>query len=427
MKSNRRTGKSGIASWIAYDFINSLLIINGSLYFSAWITQNQGVNSFWYGLTFSISTLLLLILLPLKGAAIDKHGIGRQMLFVLSILIGVTAIVLRQFGHMASPVWRIGGTLAAFGLINLLYQASFVPYNWLLVHLRGVKTTDDVRRVSGFGESFGSLGSVVGAILGAILLKQVLKQQETAYIDLFLWLGILFLLLFTIDYWSLCRGLEMRTGDNAESYGTLLHNSLSLLHTAGRLRRFLIAFLFYADALLTVQLYLPIYMRERLGLGDTDVSLAIVISLTAGAIGAALFSWTAKGKDLRKVIALCLAAWAITLFLFGIIASRTGFLLLIAWAGVLYGILWSASRAYLIEMTPVKTLGRTFGFYSIFERCASIIGPLLWGAIMLLPLETSWRYTCAFTVMGLLIILSIFILLFNRPESSEPLASSATA
>ncbi len=419
-----RQGASGIAPWIAYDFINSLLIINGSLYFSAWITQNQGVNSSWYGLTFAISTVLLLILLPIKGSLIDKHGIGRQMLFVLSILIGAAAIVLSQLGHATSPVLRIGGTLVAFGLINLFYQASFVPYNWLLVHLRGVETPNDVRKVSGFGEAFGSLGSVVGAILGVILLKQALGETETAYIDLFFWLGLLFLALFFIVYWRLCRGLKIRTETTVESYGTLVRESFSLLREKGKLRRFLIAFLFYADALLTVQLYLPIYMRERLNLVDTEVSLAIVISLTAGAIGATIFAWTAKGKELRKVIALCLAAWAITLFLFGIVASRTPFLFLMAGAGVLYGVLWSASRAYLIEMTPVDKLGRTFGFYSIFERCASIVGPLLWGGIMLLPLETSWRYTCAFTAMAVLIVVSIFVLLLSRQESNEPAVSS---
>src|SRR5690348_14634846 len=95
--------ESGIPAWVAYDFINSLLIINGSLYFSAWITRDQGVNPFWYGLTFSLSTLVLLLLLPLKGALIDRHGFGRQLLIGTSFFIGLGAVLLFGLGHRSEP------------------------------------------------------------------------------------------------------------------------------------------------------------------------------------------------------------------------------------------------------------------------------------------------------------------------------------
>ena len=414
MSARATSVNSGISAWVAYDFINSLLIINGSLYFSIWITQKQGVNPFWYGLTFSLSTILLLVILPIKGAAIDRHEIGHQLLFWLSILLGVAAVVLRELGHWENPAWRVVGTLFVLGLINLAYQASLVPYNWLIVRLRGVKTAEDVRRVSGLGESFGSLGSVAGAILGLVMLRTFLRSNENAYVDMFRWLGLLFLGLFVIVYWRLSRGLDLQSARVTETYGNILRDGFSLLREEGPLRRFLWSYLFYSDALLTVQLYIPIFMRERLLLSDLAISSAIAVSLTFGAIGALLFATWGKRRDLRKVILLCLAAWSITLTLFGVISSRIGFFILISWAGILYGALWSASRAYVIEITPKDKLGRTFGFYAVFERCASIVGPVLWGSLMLLPLGASWRYRGAFGLMSLMIVLGILILASAR-------------
>lgn len=417
MNSDKKPS-SGIAPWIAWDFIKSILIINGSLYFSVWITQKQGVSSFWYGFTFAISTVLLLIVLPIKGAALDRHGIGHHLLFWLSILFGVSAIVLRQVGHLENLRWRITGTLVIFGAINFFYQASLVPYNWLLVRLRGVKTSQDVRKISGLGVSFGSLGDVVGAILGVVILSVFLKSDSDAYIDLFLWLGLLFIGLFVVDYLLLRRGIELRKGDDSERLKDLLRVAFSMLRTKGPLRNFLWSFLFFADALLTVQLYIPIFMRERLHLSDFASSAAIAVSLTGGAVGASIFAFWGRNRDLRRIILAILGAWAATLVLFGFVENKSVFLALMIWAGILYGGLWSASRAYVIEITPEDKLGRTFGFYAVFERCASIVGPLVWGSIMFLPLAASLRYIAAFSTMSLLIVLSILILALTHNASS---------
>jgi UMF1 family MFS transporter len=337
----------------------------------------------------------------------------------------LAAFILPDLGHRTDPLWRIVGTLVVFGLINLFYQASFVPYNWLIVHLRGVKSLEDVRRVSGLGESFGSLGSVVGAILGVAILKTFLSNSPTAYIDLFRWLAVLFGGLFVLDYILLSKGIETKPGAG-ESYRTLVSEGFQLFRQRGPMRSFLLSFFLYADALLTVQLYIPIYMRERISLSDTSVSAAIAISLSAGAIGAFVFSQAARRLNQRSIIIATLGAWALTLFLFGLISSSTKFFLLISWAGILYGILWSASRAYLVQLVAREMLGRTFGFYAIFERSASIVGPLIWGAIMLLPLSLYWRYFGAFVAMSLLVVFGLLVLVSKREvpvEVSSPIQS----
>lgn len=408
--------RSGVFAWIAYDFINSLLIINGSLYYSAWLTQDEGVNPFWYGATFSISTVILLIILPFVGAEIDRKRNGRRLLFWISVFMGAAALSLPRIGHSEQIAWRVAGSLLIFGIINFLYQASLVAYNWILVHLRGVKTPDDVRRVSGLGEGAGSLGSVAGAFMGLSLLKLVLRDPVHTRIDIFLCVALIFFGLFFIDYWLLCRGTDLNKNEmdiSSESYGMLLRAAFTSLSSPGRLRSFLLAFLLYADALLTVQLNLPIFMRERLGLSDSTVAIAFAISLLAATIGASVFALGTKRFSLKSIIITCLCGWAVTLFALGMIGAGVWFWGLMVLAGILFGVTWSASRAYLIELTPSALLGRTFGFYAVFERCASILGPLLWGLIMLSPMGVSKHYFWAFFSMALLVILAIVVLLRN--------------
>jgi UMF1 family MFS transporter len=438
---DERSSGPGISAWIAYDFINSLLIINGSLYFSAWLTQDQHVNSFWYGFTYAASTLLLLLILPIKGAIIDRYQNGRQLLCVMSIVMACAAFILPALGSSKTS-WRIAATLAVFGLINFAYQASLVAYNWLLVHLIGVESAHDVRRVSGLGEGAGSLGSVIGALLGAglvgvlswgvtnsadghhVLTGVLLTTLKTwshdslhVRLDIFLPLSLIFLVLFLIDYRFLGKGVQLKPVNSNHSGGSikeLIYGGFAMLRAPGRVRTFLIAFMLYADALLTVQLYIPIFMRERIGLGDTGVAIAFVVSLAAGSIGAWLFAIRGRNLQLRNVILMCLAGWSITLILFGFAKGYFFFFTLMIIAGLLYGALWSASRAYLIELIPLERLGRGFGFYSVFERCASILGPLLWGMIMLMPWELSNRYMCAFALMSLLVVLGGLVLWFSE-------------
>lgn len=410
---------SGVPAWVAFDFINSLIIINGSLYFSAWITQDQQVNSFWYGFTFSISTLLLLLLLPAKGALLDRFGWGRPLLLVTSILIALSSILLFPLGHRNEWLWRVVGTLVLFGLINLLYQASLVSYNWLLPHLRGVEGAVDIRRVSGWGEAAGSLGSVVGALLGATLLNTFLQNSASRRIDLFLYLGLMFFVLFILDYAVLRRGIvEHEIKQDSESFMRLVRSSFNLLRTRSETRRFLFSFLLFADALLTVQLYLPIFMRERLALDDASSSIAFALSLTAAALGATAFSYWGRRKSPKRTIQFCLVAWVLTLAAFSVIEDRRMFLGLMIVAGIEYGVLWSAARAYIIELTPRTHLGRTLGFFAVFERCASIIGPLLWGSVMLLPLNIPGRYLVAFNMMAVLVLAAVLILATSKSDSS---------
>src|SRR5689334_919316 len=80
-------------AWSLFDFCNSFVIINGSIYISQWVTSH-GVSEFWYGFTFSASTVALLLTAPMVGWIVDRTARRVTWLRAQSILITLFALAI---------------------------------------------------------------------------------------------------------------------------------------------------------------------------------------------------------------------------------------------------------------------------------------------------------------------------------------------
>src|ERR1017187_6705573 len=81
------------AAWSLFDFCNSFVIINGSLYISQWVTSH-GVREFWYGFTFSLSTVLLLLTAPAIGWIVDQTTRRVSWLRAQTVVITMFAVAI---------------------------------------------------------------------------------------------------------------------------------------------------------------------------------------------------------------------------------------------------------------------------------------------------------------------------------------------
>ncbi len=403
--SDAVVGKRALRSWIGYDFFNSLLIINGSIYYSAWITQRQHGSPVWYVWTYAFSTLLLLLTLPLNGACIDRYGRGRTWLFGTTLGVVLSTVVLWILGRSSDEGRKTVGTLIAFGSVNYFYQASLVAYNWLLPQLSECRSPRALQRISGYGLGSGSLGSIVGIVLGMALFAP-LRHLPNAELDLLLIMACLFFCLFLLTYPALRSDLGPRESSprGAGSFREALSGAARIVLRASPARLYLLGFLLFADGLLTVQLNVPIFMRGKLGFGNTGVSVAVAMSLAFGVVGALLFAHWLHGLGLLKRIILALVLWTAALCGLAVVSANWAFWVVMCVCGVLYGFLWSASRAYMLAISARKQLGGALSWYAVFERGASVIGPLLWGAVMALPMPMSARYTWAMFSMAAMVL-----------------------
>jgi UMF1 family MFS transporter len=82
--------------------------------------------------------------------------------------------------------------------------------------------------------------------------------------------------------------------------------------------------------------------------------------------------------------------------------------------GFCLGSTWATSRVLIVELSPKDQLAEMFGLAGLFSRASSIIGPLLWGLIVLDPA----RYRHA--VAMLIGLLAVGIILLRRvPEKND--------
>ncbi|MDP2598265.1 MAG: hypothetical protein Q8P49_00365, partial [Candidatus Liptonbacteria bacterium] len=110
--------------WVLYDFANSLVSIVFFLYFAQWIVIDRGLPDLWFNLTFTISTVFLILTAPFAGVLLDKYlrritGL-RWITVITAILYGGCALFAISNNNI--------GALVFFTLGIYVYQLTFTFY-----------------------------------------------------------------------------------------------------------------------------------------------------------------------------------------------------------------------------------------------------------------------------------------------------------
>lgn len=114
---------------------------------------------------------------------------------------------------------------------------------------------------------------------------------------------------------------------------------------------------------------------------------------------------------LKKVLLTSCICLAIAFTSIALSSSVKILYALMAFVGIAWGGYYATARALLINISPPKQLGEYFGFYSIFQKFASIFGPLIWGIITLVLVDYGIiRYRIAVIVLVCLMIVGIVLL-----------------
>jgi UMF1 family MFS transporter len=182
------------------------------------------------------------------------------------------------------------------------------------------------------------------------------------------------------------------------------------------LRRFLLAFFFYIDGILTA-----IYMSNSIGattFGFTQTELlylylALQFSALAGAFA------LAKPTDVvgpKKVLSGVLVLWvgvATSLFF---TTSQLGFAVLAVVAGFGLGSAQAASRAFMSSLIPDGREAEMFGFYALCGKSSSVIGPFIFGYVAVV---TGGNQRFAVLTVSVLFIVGLILLQrVNDPKAA---------
>lgn len=389
-----------LLAWALFDLANTFFAVAMlSFYFPLWVVEEQGAKEMAFSVALGLSMACVAVIMPFCGALSDR--VGKRMRFlrwttygcaVATALIGLTS--------------HLGLALLLFGFANLCYQLGTIFYDALLWDI-----TDPERLgfTSGIGAAFGYLGSALGMLLLWPFVR--LYGNQGAFIP-----SAFFFLLFALPSFLMIR--EKPRQINNLSWRELISSTilrLSMTFRSARalrgLWRYLWAAFFSLNAINTVLVFMAVFTRRVLGFTQGEIVQFFLCTQMSAIAGSLFFSRFIPRWGAKRTLEWIWGGWMLGLLLVGI-SSGVGWLWIAGPVlGFCLGATWATSRVLIMQLSPKDQLAEMFGLAGLFARASSILGPLLWAALVWDPA----RYRPAMGVLSVFLLVGL-LLLHGVPE-----------
>lgn len=384
-------------SWCLYDWGNSAFVTTVvaavlPVYFAETICAGSTVNwsflgigissnatSLW-GYAMAAAAFLVAVTAPILGASADAGGRRKQF---LGIMTG-TGVLAAAFLSLTGPgdIWPVLGLLIAgqFG-----FAGANVFYNSLLV---SAVVPERRELISSRGYAFGYLG---GGILLAVNLLMLRKPAlfgfaeasvalRWVFLSVAAWWALFSIPLFVMVPEGISGGAKTLAGSIKSGFSSLIS---TFHHIRGQknIFRFLLAFLLYNDGVQTVIMMATVYGKAELGLDSGHLIGALLLTQAVGVPGSLTYGWLAKRFGSKRMLYAGIAGYIVIIFYAFWMRKAIDFWILAGMVGLFMGGLQAVSRGFYSRMIPEGMNAEYFGFFSISQRFASILGPLMFALI----------------------------------------------
>ena len=413
-------------SWILYDVGNSAQVLTTcTVIFPLLIAKiTPGDSSVYVGWANAVYGIVLALLSPILGTIADYKG-KKMKFFRFFLLIGIIAGFL-----LCLPTLDYMTMIVIFCIAMIGYNGSIIFYDAFIVD---VCDDDRVDKVSAAGYAWGYIGSVLPFLIFIIPLAAVTLVGDAQ--------GNLVLSSFTLTYRTAC-GLTMgmavlwwlihsrpmlknvRQKRYHEEVDHVVKESFHRLwHTFRNVKKnkniflFCLSYFFYIDCVNTV-IKMAVSLATEMGISDI-MSLVVVIIINIIAFpGAIIFGRWVDRFGSKKMIFAGIFGYLGVVICGALIPLNQNFIWVVAiLVGMFQGGIQSVSRSYFAKLIPDKAdSNEFFGFFSVFSKFSSILGPIAVAVLIQLTNETR------FGILGLIpmMLLGALILMFVKdPEQSS--------
>jgi UMF1 family MFS transporter len=384
-----------------YDWANSAYITTFAAivaaFFTGVIVPEGGFNGFsgqtLWSAVISVGAIVLFLAMPVLGAVADYTSAKEVFLRFFAWFGALTTI--------AMPFVPSGSVVLFLGVV-ILTQIGFVAANVFYDgFLTDISSDDTIDAVSSKGYSLGYLGGGLYVLLALALILLSGDDSATGLsVETASRIGIggagVWWLVFAA--YSLRRLPDGTTSD--DELPERFHNGprwvgftrLGFERTiqTGRkllgfkhLMLFVVAYLFYNDAVQTVIAVTGAYAEETLNLGTTEIIIAFLITQFVAFFGALMFGSLAGRVGAKGAILVSLVIW--------ILVAAAAYFLPEGQALPLYGLavvvgfvlggVQALSRSLYGSMIPEEASAEFYGFYSVFSKFSAIWGPLVFAVV----------------------------------------------
>ena len=378
-------------SWMMYDWANSahsvIVVTLLPIFFSSvagFMRNTTSAMSIW-GYVTSIAMLISALLAPVLGALGDFQGM-RKKLFFAFLAVGVLACAglavtpLTGFAENTEVAETVGTVILILYVISqigfsgsALYYDSFLP---------DVTTEERMDRVSTMGYGLGYIGGSTIPLLIFLVMNAVGVPMVYCLSFIFGFTAVW----WAVFSWPLLKNVQQKSsqprvkGAVRETLRGLWTTLKDLAHHKS-IFIFMIAYFFYIDGVGTI-IHMSTSYGAQLGLGDTEMMLALLLVQILGLPFCLLYIKLADKVGARVMVGVGICIY-MGVCVFGFFVRETWqFWVLAIMVATSQGGIQALSRSMFGKMLPDKSRsGEYFGFFDIFGKFSSVMGPALMGVV----------------------------------------------
>ena len=400
-----------VGAWALFDFANSvypavITTVVFQYYFIHAVVGNDELQGDWYwGRAVSLSALIVALSSPLLGAIADRAGVRKKFL-LLYVAICVTGVA---FFTTIEPGMVLRG-FVLFVVANVGFEGAMVFYN---AYLPDIAPPEKQGWVSGLGFGVGYLGSAIGILLS-------LPFVRAGNMDAVWLMVVAFFVVFSLPSFLVLPKDEPGTMTvvGAAKWGiTSFRQILDEVLKERELSRFLLAFFFYIDGVLTAIVMAMTLATTTFGLSQTEGTVLFLILQFSALVGAFALAKPTDRYGPKKVLTGVLVLWIVAALSIYFVTSKEAFYVLAMGAGLGLGSAQAASRAFMASLIPDGKEAEMFGFYTLCGKSSSVVGPMLFGYVAVVTGNQR------FAVMAISILFIAGMLLLQRVK--DPKAATA--
>lgn len=413
----KKSEANGLFAWALYDWANSAFFVMiqtfiFATYFSTSIAANETEGTVLWGNMVGLAGLIIAIFAPILGSIADEGG-RRKPWVLFFATASIIATSLLWFAEPSTDFLWYALFLAFIGTVGA--ELSLIFYNAMLPDLA---PSDRIGRWSGWGWGLGFVGGLVCLVFGYFVLflngadlfgldEANAEHTRSTFLYTGIWYAVFSLPFFlrTKDVVSKKKTKKQAVSDGLNS----LRLGLKQLKKMPQITRFLIARLFYNDALVTIFAMGGVYAAGSFGFKTADIFyFGIGLNITAG-IGSYGFAWLDDKTGSKKTILISLIGLIIPVVAVLFVESVAWFWVWGLLLGIFVGPVQAASRTMMGRLAPIEQRSQMFGLFALSGKVTSFAGPILVGWITLLMDNQRWGMSVILVmlIIGLLIMLKV--------------------
>ena len=374
-------------------------------YFAREIVGDVQLGSAYWQWTSGAVGILVALTAPFIGSYADHVANGRIKVLIVSTVLTVLINALFWFSQARDSF--IVYTLLIFFLSSYFFEISNASYNSLLRDSSNKK--DEIGRTSGLGYALGYIG-IVPFLLFILLFviktdQPILNLQKENFehirfiaILVSFWFFIFAIPMMTF-FWKGKKSKKKKYTSIKDIKKIIWNNKLT---TTGK---FLIARIFYADAVIVMQTGGGVYAVGVHGFTPKELIFVLIVGNLVAGVFAYIGGYLNDKYNSKTIIMWSIATLILAVFAIVFSPSKEFFFFSLLLVAAAIGPLQSASRTLMSRISPQNTQGKSFGLYALSSKATAFVGPLMAGTITYFVSQQA-----GFASISILFLVSLFML-----------------